>query len=120
MKILITGSSGHLGTALSIVLNKTSHQLVGIDLIAGEHTHLVGDLADKKFVQTCMKGVDMVFHTATLHKPHIVTHSKQRFIDTNINGTLHLLENAVEEKVKAFIFTSTTSTFGDAMPLSNS
>ena len=115
MKILITGSSGHLGTALSIVLNKTKHQLVGTDLMAGEHTHLVGDLADKKFVQTCMKGVDVVFHTATLHKPHIVTHSKQRFIDTNINGTLHLLESAVEAKVKAFIFTSTTSTFGDAM-----
>ncbi len=35
-----------------------------------------------------MKGVRAVFHTATLHKPHIVTHSHQDFIDVNIIGTL--------------------------------
>jgi len=115
MKILITGSSGHLGTALSMTLAKTGHEVVGTDVVAGEFTHLIGDLADKKFVQDCMKEVNIVFHTATLHKPHIVTHSKQNFIDTNITGTLNLLECAVVEKVKSFIFTSTTSTFGDAM-----
>ncbi|MEM8908786.1 MAG: NAD(P)-dependent oxidoreductase, partial [Bacteroidota bacterium] len=54
-------------------------------------------------------------HTATLHKPHVITHSHQDFVDTNITGTLHLLEAACAAGVKAFIFTSTTSTFGDAM-----
>jgi len=115
MKILITGSSGHLGTALSMTLANTKHEVVGIDVIAGEFTHQIGDLANKKFVQASMKNVEVVLHTATLHKPHIVTHSKQDFIATNITGTLNLLEAAVEENVKSFIFTSTTSTFGDAM-----
>lgn len=115
MKILITGSSGHLGTALSMTFANTNHEIVGTDIIAGEFTHRVGNLADKKFVQACMKNVEVVLHTATLHKPHIVTHSKQDFIDTNITGTLNLLEAAVKENVKSFIFTSTTSTFGDAM-----
>jgi UDP-glucose 4-epimerase len=62
-----------------------------------------------------MAGVDCVFHTATLHKPHIVTHSKQVFIDTNVSGTLCLLESAVAAKTSAFVFTSTTSVFGDAL-----
>jgi UDP-glucose 4-epimerase len=56
-----------------------------------------------------------VLHAATLHKPHVATHSHQAFIDTNITGTLTLLEEAVAARVDAFVFTSTTSTFGDAL-----
>jgi len=115
MKILITGSSGHLGVALSMVLTRSHHEVVGIDIKAGRYTHHVGSIADRSFVENCMKGVEVVLHTATLHKPHIVTHSKQDFIDTNITGTLNLLETSVAVGVKSFIFTSTTSTFGDAM-----
>ena len=120
MNILITGSSGHLGTALSIVLSKSNHKVLGIDVIEGNHTHHIGSLVDKTFVQKYMKGIDVVLHTATLHKPHIVTHSQQDFIDTNISGTLNLLEAAQQTGVKSFIFTSTTSTFGDAMKSTDS
>jgi nucleoside-diphosphate-sugar epimerase len=56
-----------------------------------------------------------VLHAATLHKPHVGTHSRQDFVDTNITGTLNLLEEAVAAGVKAFVFTSTTSVFGDAL-----
>jgi nucleoside-diphosphate-sugar epimerase len=62
-----------------------------------------------------MKGVETVFHTATLHKPHVVTHSLQQFVDTNITGTLNLLQEAVAAGVQRFVFTSTTSVFGDAL-----
>jgi nucleoside-diphosphate-sugar epimerase len=62
-----------------------------------------------------MNGVEVVLHTATLHKPHVSTHARQDFVDTNITGTLNLLEEAVSAGVKSFIFTSTTSTFGDAL-----
>jgi nucleoside-diphosphate-sugar epimerase len=62
-----------------------------------------------------MQDVEVVLHTATLHKPHIETHSRQDFVDTNISGTLNLLEVAVDRGVKAFVFTSTTSTFGRAL-----
>jgi len=47
--------------------------------------------------------------------PHVGTHSRQDFIDTNISGTLNLLEEAVDAGVGAFIFTSTTSAFGAAL-----
>jgi len=62
-----------------------------------------------------MEGVQAVFHAATLHKPHVATHSRQEFVDTNITGTLNLLEAAVSAGVKSFIYTSTTSVFGDAL-----
>jgi nucleoside-diphosphate-sugar epimerase len=56
-----------------------------------------------------------VFHTATLHKPHVVTHARHEFVDTNVTGTLNLLEEAVAANVESFVFTSTTSVFGDAL-----
>lgn len=62
-----------------------------------------------------MQGVDTVFHAATLHKPHVLTHARQDFIDTNITGTLNLLEEAAAAGVSSFIFTSTTSAFGSAL-----
>jgi len=62
-----------------------------------------------------MSGVSVVFHAATLQKPHIATHGRQAFIDVNITGTLNLLEEAVAAGVGSFVFTSTTSVFGDAL-----
>jgi len=58
---------------------------------------------------------DFVLHTATPHKPHAATHSRQEFVDTNISGTLKLLEAFVKSGIKGFIYTSTTSTFGDRL-----
>src|SRR5207302_7634683 len=63
----------------------------------------------------CGGGVDALIHGATLHKPHIATHSRQAFIDTNVTGTLNLLEEAAAAGVRSFVFTSTTSAFGDAL-----
>src|SRR5687767_13258537 len=62
-----------------------------------------------------MRDVDAVLHAATLHKPHVATHTRQDFVDTNITGTLNLLEESVRSHVTAFLFTSTTSTFGLAL-----
>ena len=81
----------------------------GIDRLGSDFTDLVGDIADADFVRQAMEGVSAVLHTATLHKPHVATHSKQAFVDTNVTGTLNLLEAAVAAGVEPFIFTSTTS-----------
>jgi len=56
-----------------------------------------------------------VIHSATLHKPHVATHSAEEFADTNITGTLILLEEAAAAGVTSFIYTSTTSAFGRAL-----
>lgn len=115
MRILVTGSSGHLGEALVRTLRELQQEVVGLDILPSPFTLQVGSVADRAAVKRAMNGVQAVFHTATLHKPHVATHSPQDFIDTNISGTLNLLEEAVAEKVGAFIYTSTTSVVGDAL-----
>jgi len=115
MNYLVTGSAGHLGEALMRTLQGRGQDVRGLDLKASPFTHFVGSVIDPDFVALAMKNVDIVLHTATLHKPHVGTHSRQDFVDTNITGTLNLLEAAVKSGIKAFIYTSTTSTFGDAM-----
>jgi nucleoside-diphosphate-sugar epimerase len=115
MNILVTGSSGHLGEALVRALHHTSHQVVGLDRTASPYTTYRGSITDRAFVHHCVRGVDAILHAATLHKPHVGTHSRQDFLDTNVTGTLNLLEEAVATGVAAFVFTSTTSTFGAAL-----
>lgn len=115
MKVLVTGSAGHLGEALAHTLTDLHHEVIGLDLLTSTFTTHVGSITDRSFVNHCLDGVPVVFHAATLHKPHIVTHSLQQFVDTNITGTLILLEQAVATGVASFIYTSTTSVFGDAL-----
>ena len=114
-KILVTGSAGHLGEALMRTLRAQGKQVISVDRLPSAFTDVVGDLADRAVVDECMRGVTHVLHAATLHKPHVATHARQVFVDTNITGTLNLLEASVANAVEAFIFTSTTSTFGDAL-----
>jgi UDP-glucose 4-epimerase len=115
MKILVTGSSGHLGEALVRTFLEQGIDVIGLDIKASAFTTVVGSVADRPVIAACMPGVDVVYHTATLHKPHVATHSMQDFIDTNVSGTLVLLEEARVNGVGAFVFTSTTSMFGDAL-----
>ncbi len=115
MRILVTGSSGHLGEALVRTLREMGHELAGLDLLPGPFTSDVGSVADRDVVQRVMRGCGAVFHAAALHKPHVVTHARTQFVHTNITGTLTLLEEAATAGVGAFVFTSTTSTFGDAL-----
>jgi UDP-glucose 4-epimerase len=115
MRILVTGSAGHLGEALMRTLREQGHDAIGLDILPSPFTTCVGSIADRARVRRCMAGVRTVFHAATLHKPHVATHSRQEFIDTNVTGTLALLEEAVTAGVGAFIYSSTTSVFGDAL-----
>lgn len=115
MTVLVTGSSGHLGEALVRVLRATGREVIGMDLLESPFTDRLGSITDRSFVRECMAGVDVVMHAATLHKPHVATHSRNAFVDTNITGTLNLLEEATVAGVRSFVFTSTTSVFGDAL-----
>lgn len=115
MKVLVTGSSGHLGEALMRTFRAEDRPALGVDIKSSPFTDRVGTLSDRDFVRRCMDGAGAVIHAATLHKPHVATHSRQAFVDANITATLNLLEEAVTSELTAFIFTSTTSVFGSAL-----
>ena len=115
MRILVTGSAGHLGEALMRTLERSDHEAIGLDIKSSPFTRRVGSITERSIVKQCMQGVDVVLHTATLHKPHVASHSHHEFVDTNIAGTLNLLEEAVSAGAKSFVFTSTTSAFGHSL-----
>jgi UDP-glucose 4-epimerase len=115
MRILVTGSAGHLGEALVRVLGAEGHDVAGLDILLSRFTSVVGSIADRACVRRCVEGADAILHSATLHKPHVGSHGRQEFVDTNVTGTLNLLEEAVAAGVGRFVFTSTTSAFGRAL-----
>jgi len=114
-RVLVTGSSGHLGEALVRVLRGRGRDVVGLDLLPSPYTTVTGPVTDRAVVRRCLAGVGAVLHVATLHKPHIGSHARQAFVDTNVTGTLALLEEAVAAGVGSFVFTSSTSVFGRAL-----
>jgi UDP-glucose 4-epimerase len=115
MRILVTGSSGHLGEALMRVLPQHGYEVLGLDVLESPFTNRVVSVTDRDAMREAVVGVDAIVHSATLHKPHVGSHGRQEFVDTNITGTLTLLEEAAAANVSRFIFISTTSTFGRAL-----
>ncbi|KAK4625546.1 uncharacterized protein CLAFUR5_05860 [Fulvia fulva] len=117
--VLVTGSAGHLGHALMLELPRRGYTPIGLDIKESHHTTHIGSVSDRPLIAAIFAehpSLRHVLHTATLHKPHVGSHPKDAFVATNIQGTLVLLEEASKSgKIEAFIFTSTTSTFGAAL-----
>jgi nucleoside-diphosphate-sugar epimerase len=118
--VLVTGSSGHQGCALMLSLASYGFSPIGIDILPSATTTHVGSVSDRAFVTRIFSenpSLRHVIHAATLHKPHVGSHTKEEFVQTNITGTLVLLEEASRHPhpIESFIFISTTSTFGSAL-----
>jgi len=113
MNILVTGSSGWLAQDLIPRLKRLGHTVIGLDPLAGPHTDIVGTVADRDTVRKAIRGhrIQGIVHAGALHKPQVATHDPARFIETNVQGTLNLLQEATApgSPVDRFVFTSTTS-----------
>lgn len=119
--VLVTGAAGHLGCALMLSLPTYGYTPIGIDILDSATTTQVGSITDRTFIASLFAAypkIRHVLHAATLHKPHVESHSKSDFVDVNISGTLALLEAAASlgpDRIDSFIFVSTTSAFGQAL-----
>jgi nucleoside-diphosphate-sugar epimerase len=114
VKVLVTGSSGRIGGAIAARL-KLRHQVTGLDRRPGPLTTELGDVEDTGLLATLIAGAGAVVHTASLHVPDLAARSRTDFEAVNVGATRRLLEAAGAAGVGRFVYTSTTSLYGDAM-----
>ena len=129
MKILVTGSSGFIGSHLSEYLVKRGHQVVAFDRYNSNNHYgwleksnyknkikfILGDIRDYDSVNKAMKGCNNIIHLAALIGIPYSYVSPTAYIKTNIEGTFNVLESAKNLKVKQVIVTSTSEVYGTAL-----
>lgn len=130
MKVLVTGADGFIGSHLTEALVKSGHDVRAFVLYNSfnswgwlDHTsksirdHLdvfSGDIRDPNGVRTAMKDCDAVLHLAALIAIPYSYHSPDTYIDTNVKGTLNVLQAARDRGVRRVIHTSTSEVYGTA------
>jgi NAD dependent epimerase/dehydratase len=129
-KILITGADGFIGSHLTESLVRQGYDVrafvmynsfnswgwldhCGAD-IKGSFEVFAGDIRDPHGVKEAMKGSDVVLHLAALIAIPYSYHSPDTYVDTNIKGTLNVLQAARELAIKRVIHTSTSEVYGTA------
>ncbi len=110
--VVVTGSSGRLGRAIAAALGPDA---VGVDLVAGPHTAVVGSIADAAVLDRALDGAIAVVHAAALHAPHLASEPPERFAEVNVAGTHAVLEAAARHGVTRVVHLSTTSLYGHAL-----
>ena len=128
--ILITGADGFIGSHLTEYLVNEGYKVRAfvyynsfnsngwLDSISPEIKNKIeffsGDIRDPNGVRDAMKGIDIVFHLAALIAIPFSYHSPDSYIDTNVKGTLNILQAARDNNVSRVIVTSTSEVYGTA------
>jgi UDP-glucose 4-epimerase len=116
MRILVTGSSGKLGSVTVKHLADFGHMVTGLDISDSATTNLIADVKNKYKMLEVTQEFDAIIHTAALHGRHMdLNYYREEFVDTNIKGTLNLLNACVANGIGKFLFTSTTSIYGKSL-----
>lgn len=130
MKLLITGADGFIGSHLTEALVLAGHDVRAFVLynsfaswgwldqcvpaVKGQFEVFAGDVRDPNGVRAAMKGCDAVLHLAALIAIPYSYHSPDTYVDTNIKGTLNVLQAARDLGVSKVIHTSTSEVYGTA------
>ena len=126
MKCLVTGGAGFIGSNLVDRLIKDNHDVIIIDdLSTGKEKNINPkaefmkvDISDNDdMLSRALKGVDVVFHLAAKARVQPSIENPIEFHNTNVNGTLNLLKACVDNNVKRFVFSSSSSVYGDVEKL---
>ncbi|MDH5666792.1 MAG: NAD-dependent 4,6-dehydratase LegB [Nitrospira sp.] len=129
-KILVTGADGFIGSHLTEALVRNGHEVRAFVLynsfnswgwldhcapdVSGNFEVFAGDIRDPYGVRKAMNGCDVVLHLAALIAIPYSYHSPDTYVDTNIKGTLNVLQAARDLEVKKIVHTSTSEVYGTA------
>lgn len=130
MKVLVTGADGFIGSHLTEYLIEQGHSVKAfcfynsfnswgwLDSFPKEKLDQIeiftGDIRDPNGVRTAMKDVEVVFHLAALIAIPFSYHSPDSYVDTNIKGTLNVLQAAKDLNTSRVLVTSTSEVYGTA------
>jgi len=128
--VLVTGADGFIGSHLTETLVRQGHNVRAFVLynsfnswgwldhcapdVKGKFEVFAGDIRDPHGVKEAMKGCDSVLHLAALIAIPYSYHSPDTYVDTNIKGTLNVLQAARELGVNRIVHTSTSEVYGTA------
>ncbi len=129
-KVLVTGADGFIGSHLTETLVRAGHDVRAFVLYNSfnswgwlDHSDenirktldvFAGDVRDSHGVRTAMDGCDTILHLAALVSIPYSYHSPAAYVDTNIKGTLNVVQAAQDLKVKRVVVTSTSEVYGTA------
>ena len=129
-KILVTGADGFIGSHLTEKLIRLGYDVRAFvlynsfnswgwldhcgDEVKGKFEVFTGDIRDPNGVRTAMKGCDAVLHLAALIGIPYSYHSPDTYVDTNIKGTLNIVQAARDLDVSKVVHTSTSEVYGTA------
>lgn len=130
MKILITGADGFIGSHLTETLVRQGHDVRAFVLynsfnswgwldscaqdVKGSFEVFSGDVRDPYGVRESMKGCDAVLHLAALIAIPYSYHSPETYVDTNVKGTLNIVQAARDLEISKVVHTSTSEVYGTA------
>ena len=130
MKVLVTGADGFIGSHLTEALVRAGNDVRAFTLynsfnswgwldqcatdVKGKFEVFSGDIRDPNGVRTAMKGCDAVLHLAALIAIPYSYHSPDTYVDTNIKGTLNVVQAARDLGVAKVVHTSTSEVYGTA------
>ena len=130
MKVLVTGADGFIGSHLTEELVKKGYDVKAFvlynsfgtwgwldslpDEIMKQVEVVSGDVRDPNGVRTAMKNVEEVFHLAALIAIPFSYYSPDSYVDTNIKGTLNVLQAARDFDLSRVLITSTSEVYGTA------
>lgn len=130
-KVLITGADGFIGSHLTELLVEAGYKVKAfvmynsfnswgwLDTLPKETLSKIeifaGDIRDPNGVRTAVKGVDVVYHLAALIAIPYSYHSPDNYVDTNVKGTLNVLQAARDFNVERVLVTSTSEVYGTAL-----
>lgn len=118
-RILVTGSSGFLGSHIADSLSDLGHKVTLFDVVSSpykrdDQEEILGDITDPAVVSDAVKDHDFVYHFAALADIDDAKFDPRKTMEINIMGTLNILEASVEHKIKRVIFASTIYVYSNS------